>query len=181
MFSFGFYVIWQNVGSPSSNFPVPPAPIATNSTPSTKKIPKQTTTTPITTIVNNPSPIPNPAPVPTPLPTPTPPPQPIPVIPPPKKNNIYNEGTYIGTVADAYYGNVQVRVTISNDKITNVQFLDYPQDRNTSVRINSRAMPILIQEAISVQSANVNGVSGASATSSAFVESLTSALNQAKV
>jgi uncharacterized protein with FMN-binding domain len=64
-------------------------------------------------------------------------------------------------------------------KIADVTFLDYPQDRGTSVRINSYAMPQLIQEAITAQSANVNGVSGASDTSSAFQQSLASALSQA--
>jgi len=46
--------------------------------------------------------------------------------------------------------------------------------------INSQAMPYLTQEAIHTQSANVNGVSGATQTSRAFIESLTSALSQAK-
>jgi len=60
-----------------------------------------------------------------------------------------------------------------------VQFLQYPSDRNTSIRINSRAMPILKQEAISAQNANVNIVSGATDSSQAFQQSLASALSQA--
>jgi uncharacterized protein with FMN-binding domain len=163
MASFGFYVIWQNAGNSSANFITPPTPVVATNTP--KKSSKSIPTTPV---VNNPQPIPVPKPTPV-------------VIPAPKKTGIYNDGTYVGDIADAYYGNVQVQVTISNSRITNVQFLDYPQDRNTSIRINSQAMPMLKQEAIAAQSANVNGVSGASATSAAFVESLTSALNQAKV
>ncbi len=91
----------------------------------------------------------------------------------------YHDGRYIGSVADAFYGNVQVRVTVSGGKITDVAFLQYPNDRNTSVMINSQAMPMLRQEAIQAQSANVSGVSGATATSQAFVESLSSALSQA--
>lgn len=97
-----------------------------------------------------------------------------------KKQGIYNDGTYTGSVADAYWGSVQVEAIISNGRISDVQFLDYPQDRNTSIRINSRAMPSLIQKAISVQSANVAKVSGASDTSAAFKQSLASALTQAK-
>jgi uncharacterized protein with FMN-binding domain len=96
------------------------------------------------------------------------------------KNGIYNDGTYTGNSANAYYGNVQVQVTISNGRIADVKFLDYPQGARNSERINTQAIPILAQEAISAQSANVNGVSGASETSSAFIQSLTSALNQAK-
>jgi uncharacterized protein with FMN-binding domain len=91
----------------------------------------------------------------------------------------YRDGEYTGNVEDAYYGNVQVKVSISNGKISNVQFLDYPQDRETSVRINSRATPVLRQEAIQAQSANVDIVSGATATSEAFIQSLLSALSQA--
>ena len=95
-------------------------------------------------------------------------------------NGIYNNGTYTGSVADAYYGNVQVEVVITNNRISDVKFLDYPQDRSTSRRINSVAMPRLTQETIQAQSANVNGVSGASDTSAAFKQSLTSALADAR-
>ena len=113
-------------------------------------------------------------------PTPTPS-QPIPTPKPPViSKGLYNDGEYTGDVADAYYGNVQVKAIIQNGKIYDVQFLDYPQDRGTSIRINSIAMPQLTSEAISAQSASVNGVSGATATSGAFRQSLSSALAQAK-
>lgn len=91
----------------------------------------------------------------------------------------YKDGTYTGDTADAFYGNIQVQVVISGGKITDVIFLQYPSDRNTSVYINSQAMPLLKKEAIQAQSANVSGVSGASASSGAFTQSLQSALNQA--
>ncbi len=92
----------------------------------------------------------------------------------------YRNGTYTGNVADAYYGNVQVKVVIQGGKITDVQFLDYPHDRSTSIMINTQAMPYLKQEAIQAQGANVDVVSGATATSGAFNESLASALAKAK-
>ena len=88
----------------------------------------------------------------------------------------YRDGVYPGSVADAYYGNVEVSATISGGKITDVQFLQYPNDRGNSVRINTRAMPLLKSEAITAQSALVNGVSGATATSGAFKQSLSAAL-----
>lgn len=94
-------------------------------------------------------------------------------------NGRYKNGTYTGSVADAFYGNIQVQAVISGGRITDVIFLQYPNDRSTSIYINSQAMPYLKQEAIQAQSANVAGVSGASATSQAFIESLQSALNQA--
>jgi uncharacterized protein with FMN-binding domain len=156
MASFGFYVVSQNTGNSSgNNFIVPTPVVATNPI---KKNSKSVATIPTSPIAKN-SP---------------------PVVLPPKKIGIYNDGTYIGDSVDAYYGNVQVEAIISGGRLANVQFLDYPQDRGTSIRINDHAMPILIQEAIAAQSANVNAVSGASETSPAFVESLTSALNQAK-
>lgn len=91
----------------------------------------------------------------------------------------YKDGEYTGLVVDAFYGNVQVKTIINNGYISDVQFLNYPQDRSNSVVINTQAMPILKQEAIQVQSANIDIVSGATATSKAFIESLQSALSQA--
>jgi len=92
----------------------------------------------------------------------------------------YKDGQYTGSVADAYYGNVQVQVTIAGGKLTKVNFLQYPSDRSTSRAINSQAVPYLQQEAIQAQSAQVDTVSGATYTSEAFVQSLGSALSQAK-
>ena len=97
-----------------------------------------------------------------------------------KPKGLYKDGTYTGVSANAYYGYVQVQVKISGGKIADVAFLDYPQDRGTSREINSYAMPQLSQEAVQVQSAQVNGVSGASDTSAAFKQSLASALTQAR-
>ncbi len=92
----------------------------------------------------------------------------------------YKDGSYIGPSTDAFYGNVQVKAIISGGKITDVQFLDYPQDRQTSIIINGQAMPYLKQEAIQSQSAKVDIISGATQTSMAFQQSLQSALTNAK-
>ena len=75
---------------------------------------------------------------------------------------------------------MRVQTIIRNGKIANVQFLEYPSDRRTSVRINNFAVPLLQQEAIQAQTANVDFISGATLTSQAFEMSLQSALNQAK-
>ena len=95
-------------------------------------------------------------------------------------NSTYKDGEYTGSVADAYYGNIQVKATIQNGKISDVQFLQYPSDRHQSVQINTSAMPILKQEAITAQSSNVDIVSGATDSSQAFIQSLAYALNLAK-
>lgn len=97
----------------------------------------------------------------------------------PVQSDKYKNGEYTGDIFDALYGNIQVKVVIDGGKITDVQFLDYPQDRKTSIEINTNAMPILKSEAISAQNANVDIVSGATATSEAFIQSLHSALNKA--
>jgi uncharacterized protein with FMN-binding domain len=101
-------------------------------------------------------------------------------VPKVKTTGQYVDGVYTGSLSDAYYGNVQVRVTVTSGKIANVAFLQYPSDRSTSREINARATTMLTQEAIQAQSANVNTISGASATSDAFRQSLSSALVQAK-
>ena len=83
-------------------------------------------------------------------------------------------------MTDAVWGNVQVQVVIQNGKMIKVQFLEYPNDRNRSIEINTYADPILCNEAIQAQSANVDTVTGATDSSDAFIQSLTDALAQAQ-
>lgn len=96
-----------------------------------------------------------------------------------QNSTTYKDGKYTGNAADAFYGYIQVKAIISSGKITDVQFLQYPNDRQNSIYINSQAMPWLKQEAIKAQNARVDIISGATDTSNAFIESLTNALNQA--
>lgn len=126
---------------------------------------------------------------PTPLPTDTqsssssvPPPQnPTPTLAsvPPVQTGQYKDGTYTGIVTDAYYGPYQVAAVIAGGKITDINFLQYPNDRGTSIAINTQAMPYLKQEAIQAQSAQVDIVGGATDSSRAFIQSLKSALLKA--
>jgi uncharacterized protein with FMN-binding domain len=104
--------------------------------------------------------------------TPTPTPTPVAL-------GQYKNGTYTGSAEDAYYGTVQVQAVIQSGKLANVNILQYPSDRGTSIRINTYAMPILVSEAIQAQSANIDGVSGASESSPAFARSLATALANA--
>jgi len=94
-------------------------------------------------------------------------------------NSGYRDGTYTGSDENAYYGRVQVQVTISGSQIASVKVLDYPQDRRTSRYINSQALPLLKQEVITADSANVDTISGATLTSEAYIRSLANALRQA--
>jgi uncharacterized protein with FMN-binding domain len=91
----------------------------------------------------------------------------------------YKDGQYTGSVADAFYGYIQVLAIIKSGQITDVQFLQHPSDNPNSVSINQQAMPYLKQEALQAQSPNVNIISGATDTSQAFIQSLSSALSSA--
>ena len=91
----------------------------------------------------------------------------------------YKNGTFVGQSVNAYYGNVQVQVVIASGQIADVQFLDYPQDRDTSRYISSQALPLLRQETIQAQSAQVDIVSGATSTSEGYQRSVASALQLA--
>jgi uncharacterized protein with FMN-binding domain len=95
-------------------------------------------------------------------------------------SSLYKDGTYIGSVTDAQWGYVQVKVIIQQGKITDVPFLQYPNDRNRSVNINAYADPQLTSEAIQAQSANVDIITGATDSSEAFIQSLSDALAKAK-
>jgi uncharacterized protein with FMN-binding domain len=94
--------------------------------------------------------------------------------------SLYKDGTFTGSVADAQWGYVQVRAVIQRGRITDVRFVQYPNDRSRSVYINSWADPQLTSEAIQAQSAQVDIVTGATDTSVAFMQSLADALSQAQ-
>lgn len=93
---------------------------------------------------------------------------------------LYKDGAYTGSVADAQWGYIQVKVIIQKGAIRDVQFLQYPNERERSVLINDYADPQLTSEAIQAQSAQVDLVTGATDTSEAFIQSLSDALSQAQ-
>ncbi len=88
-------------------------------------------------------------------------------------------GTVTGAVAQTRWGPVQVRITVSAGKITNVDVVQYPNGNGRDQEINSYALPVLVQETMSAQNANIDMVSGATVTSDGYVQSLQSALDQA--
>jgi len=65
-------------------------------------------------------------------------------------------------------------------KITGVKVPTYPNHTDRSLVINQQALPLLVQETLQAQSANVNLISRATDTSQAFISSLQSALRQVK-
>ena len=84
-----------------------------------------------------------------------------------------------GTAADTIYGPVQVQITVKNGKVTAAQAVQYPQGSPRDQQINSYAIPVLNQEAVSVSSASIDAVSGATYTSGGYITSLQSALDKA--
>ena len=90
------------------------------------------------------------------------------------------DGTYVGDTDTNKWGPVQVQVTVSGGTITAVDVLQSPDENDKDVSINSRALPTLVQETLTAQSADVDGVSGATYTSDSYKVSLQSAIDQAR-
>jgi len=86
-------------------------------------------------------------------------------------------GTFTGDVVNVRYGNVQVKITVENGKITDAQAVQAPSGRND--RWTQMAVPILRQQTLQAQSAHITGASGASFTSYGWYTSLVSALAKA--
>jgi len=87
--------------------------------------------------------------------------------------------TVTGSVAQTRWGPVQVQLTVAGGKITAVQVVQYPDSNGRDQEINAQALPILVKETLSAQSAKIDMVSGATYTSDGYLTSLQSALNQA--
>ena len=123
---------------------------------------------PPTSSPSNPSANPSPSakPVATPSPSPT-----------PSATTVVN-GTFTGADAPNFFGDVVVRVVITNGHITDVQSVTLPTDRAYSAYVSQVAGPLLRTEALQAQSANINIISGATYTSQSYAQSLESALQK---
>jgi uncharacterized protein with FMN-binding domain len=84
-----------------------------------------------------------------------------------------------GGVARTRWGPVQVQVQIASSRIVDVRVLQQPNGNRTDAEINSYALPQLREQVLQAQSANVDGVSGATVTSDGYRQSLQSALDTA--
>ena len=69
---------------------------------------------------------------------------------------------------------------VKNGQIASLKALRYPNDRRESLFISQLSLPRLRDEAVRAQSVKVDIISGATVTSQAFIQSLDSALNQAR-
>lgn len=166
--SFAAYALHEHFGAPAQSAIATPLPLAATQRPAPAQsaatlptsAPPRATAAPATA-----QPVPTDAPAPTAAPA---------------AQGLYRDGSYSGPVTDAYYGNMQVQAVIQSGKLADVQILEFPNDRRTSIRINNIALPYLVSEAIQAQSANIDAISGATLSSEAFAQSLQSALTAAK-
>lgn len=88
-------------------------------------------------------------------------------------------GTVTGPVAQTRWGPVQVQVTVSGGKLTDVSVLQSPNGNPRDQQINAYALPILVQDTLDAQSADIDMVSGATVTSDGYRQSLQGALDEA--
>ena len=84
-----------------------------------------------------------------------------------------------GAEVNYNYGILSVSVTVTGGKITQVGIASLNDGGNArSQSIDQQSIPVLEQQALQAQNANIQGVSGASYTSAGFTQSLQSALTQ---
>jgi uncharacterized protein with FMN-binding domain len=87
-------------------------------------------------------------------------------------------GTATGDAISTRWGDVQVRVTVKNGKITSIDALELTGNDPRSAQISAYAAPQLQQEALAAQTADIDAVSGATYTSAGYAQSLQSALDK---
>jgi uncharacterized protein with FMN-binding domain len=87
--------------------------------------------------------------------------------------------TVAGSVAETVRGPMQVELTLAGQRITRVTMLQRTNDGAESDEIDATAIPKLISETLSAQSAHIDAVSGATYTSTGYIQSLQSALDKA--
>jgi uncharacterized protein with FMN-binding domain len=85
-----------------------------------------------------------------------------------------------GDVIPTQFGDVQVAITMRGSRLTDVRALHLPFDHPRSQFISTQAEPLLRQEALQAQSAQIDVLSGATFTSDAYAQSLQTALQRAR-
>lgn len=91
-----------------------------------------------------------------------------------------NSGTFTGDAVSTQWGVVRVQIAVSNGTITAAKALQYPNENSKDQRINAYAIPQLNSQVTAAQSANIDGVSGATVTSNGYLQSLQSAIDAAQ-
>lgn len=104
-------------------------------------------------------------------PTPTPDSTPAP--------KVAKDQTVTGATAQTRWGPVQVQITVKDGKIVDAVGLQYPNGDRRSQWISDQAIPWLVEETLTEQSANVQIIGGATYTSNGWRQSLASAMQKA--
>ncbi len=87
--------------------------------------------------------------------------------------------TVTGPSVQTEWGPVQVEITVTGSEVSDVQVLEYPNSNPKDQQINAYALPILVEETLQAQDANISMVSGATVTSVGYLQSLQAALDEA--
>ncbi len=90
-------------------------------------------------------------------------------------------GDFVGDTVQTRWGPVQVKIVITDGAITDVSTLQFPDGDRRSLSISNQVIPWLQDEVLTVQSAQISGISGATYTSNGFKKSLASALQKAGI
>jgi uncharacterized protein with FMN-binding domain len=98
----------------------------------------------------------------------------------PKKKKPVVTRTIQGPSESMQWGPIQVTVKVKGKKIVDIS-ATYPTERPRSQFINSQAIPMLKQEVLQLQSAQIDLIGGATMTSEAYALSLQAALQKANI
>jgi len=82
-----------------------------------------------------------------------------------------------GSTVQTRWGPVQVVAKVAGGKVCSADAIQYPNSDGRSAYISQQAIPMLNQQAVA-DGANMTGVSGASYTSSGYIQSLQSILSK---
>ena len=88
--------------------------------------------------------------------------------------------TALGPLISTPFSSIQVQVTLTRGKLTAVKTVSLTGDGPHTQALNARAEPILRREALRKGSAKIDTVSGATATSESWIESLRGAIRDAR-
>ncbi|MEV0130169.1 FMN-binding protein [Dactylosporangium sp. NPDC050688] len=90
------------------------------------------------------------------------------------------DGAHLGAVVTNPFGPVQVRIEVRGGRLVDVVPVRLPTAAARGIEIGMRAAPVLREQALQRQSADLDTVSGATYTSDGYRRSLQSALDAAR-
>ena len=90
-------------------------------------------------------------------------------------------GTYTCDAVSTRFGDVEVEITVEDGQITESRVTQVPWDDHKDQEINAYAVPVLNEEAVDAQNADIDMVSGATYTSEGYIQSLQSAIDRANL